>query len=110
MSKITAFLLAIALSVITVLADYFIKEASLKTSVWSKALLVGSLIYGLTGLGWVFVTRHMKLSTLGVVYGVSCISLLVLVSVFTFNEKITTIEIFGIILGMSSIIILYRFA
>lgn len=107
---LTAFLIGIGLSVMTVLADVFIKHASLKNafSGW-KMLLLGAIIYGLTAFGWFFVMRKIKLSTLGVLYGVSCIVLLTLVSVFYFREKITFLELFGILLGIASLVILSRF-
>ena len=102
---------AFFLSIITVLADVFIKNASLQTSFSGWSLLsLGCLIYALTGLGWFYVMRHMKLSTLGVIYGITCILLLAAVSVFYFKEKISSIEIVGIILAVISIIILARFA
>jgi drug/metabolite transporter (DMT)-like permease len=106
-----SFLAGIILSVITVAADVMIKQASLQSSFdgW-RLLLLGSLIYGLTGMGWFFVMGKIKLSTIGVLYGVSCILLLTLVSVFYFKEKISGMEIFGIILAIASIIILSRFA
>jgi len=111
MSLLIPFLIATALTFITVLADVLIKHASLQSafSGW-KTLGLGALIYGLTGFGWFFVMKKMKLSTLGVLYGVGCIILLALVSVFYFKEKISSIEIFGIVLAIISIIILYRFA
>lgn len=108
---IISFITAIALSIITVVADIFIKNASLATafSGW-KLLILGCLIYGLTGLGWFYVLRNIKLSTSAVIYGVSCIILLTLVSVFYFKEKISSFEVLGIILAIASIIILARFA
>jgi len=110
MTKFTALIVAISLSVITVLSDSLVKKASLERGVWNKWLLLGGLIYGLTAIGWVFVMKFMKLSTVGVVYGVSCITILAIVSVFIFHEKLSALEILGILLGIVSIIILYRLA
>ena len=105
------FLVGIGLSTITVLADVLIKHASLQNafSGW-QMLILGAVIYGLTAFGWFFVMRKIKLSTLGVLYGVSVIIILTLVSVFYFKEKINPIEIFGIALAIISLIILSRFA
>lgn len=105
------FLIGIGLSVITVFADALIKQASLQNafSGW-KMLILGAIIYGLTAFGWFFVMRKIKLSTLGILYGVSCVILLTLVSVFYYKEKINTFEIFGIVLAIISLIILSRFA
>jgi len=54
--------------------------------------------------------RKIKLSTLGVLYAVSCVIILTLVGVFYFKEKINLVEIAGIILAVISLIILSRFA
>lgn len=109
MFKLLSFIAAALLSVVTVYADYFIKESSLQKNILNKNLLIGSVIYAITAVGWVFVMKNMKLSTLGVVYGISCIILLVLLGVFVYHEKISAVEVFGILLGLSSIAILYRF-
>jgi small multidrug resistance pump len=110
MNKFLALAMAILLSLITVLADYFIKKASLENGILNKWLISGALIYALTAFGWVFVMKNMKLSTLGALYGISCITILAVISVFVFHEKISTVEIIGILLGIISIIILYKFA
>ncbi len=111
MEAAVSIILALGLSVITVLADFFVKKSSLQQSFSGWPLLVlGAAIYGLTALGWFFVLRYMKLSTAGVIYGVSCILLLVFLSVFYFNEKISLIEMTGITMGIISVILLARFA
>lgn len=108
---LTVFLIGIGLSIITVFGDGLIKEASLQKGFagW-QMLIMGAVIYGLTAFGWFFVMRRIKLSTLGVLYGVSCIIFLALVSVFFFKEKLNPMEIFGIILAIISLLILARFA
>lgn len=110
MTKFLAFIIAISLSVITVIADYFIKKASVENVVWNKWLLAGALIYAVSAIGWVFTMKNIKLSTLGVIYGVSCITLLALMSALIFHEKISPVEIIGIVMGISSIALLYKFA
>ncbi len=108
---IIAFSVGVGLSLITALADAFIKHASLQEafSGW-KWLLLGALIYAATALGWFFVTKKFKLSTAVVLYSVSLIIFLTLISVFYFKEKISPIEIFGIVLAITSLIILSRFS
>ncbi|MFH0770739.1 MAG: transporter [Candidatus Peregrinibacteria bacterium] len=110
-SIVTVFFVGIGLSAITVFADALIKSASSHHafSGW-KLLVAGAFIYGVTAFGWFFVMRRIKLSTLGVLYGVSCVVLLTLVSVFYFREKITTLEIVGIVLAIISLILLSRSA
>jgi drug/metabolite transporter (DMT)-like permease len=110
-STFFVFAISIALTAVTVFADALIKNASLQKSFsgW-QSLLLGAIIYGLTAFGWFFITRKATLSKLGVLYALSTVILLTLVSVFYFKEKITTMEIGGIILAIISIIILFRFA
>ena len=105
------FIIGIILSIVTVVGDVLVKQASLQSSFsgW-KFLLLGAVIYALTAFGWFFVMRSMKLSTLGVLYAVTCVVLLAFVSMFFFKEKVSTIEILGISLGILSIILLYKFA
>lgn len=106
-----AFLSGIGLSIITVFGDALIKYASTQKSFTGWPMLIcGAVIYGLTGFGWFFVMREIKLSTLGVLYSVSCVVLLTLVSIFYFKEAISPMEIFGISMAIGSLIILSRFA
>lgn len=110
-STLFAFSLGIGLSIITVLADVFIKKASLESSFSGWAWLVtGMLIYAATGFGWFFVMRKEKLSVLGVLYAVSIVLCLTLVSVFYFKEKMTITEGVGIAFAVTSLILLARFA
>ena len=106
-----AFLIGIGLSIITVIGDMLVKHASLQNafSGW-HILILGAVLYGVTAFGWFFVMRRIRLSTLGALYGVSCVILLTLVSVFYFKEKINPMEILGIFLAIISLIILARFA
>lgn len=110
-SVLVVFLIGFGLCALTIIADVFIKNASLQNafSGW-KMLIIGAVLYGITAIGWFFVMRKMKLSTLGVLYGVGCLVLLTLVSVFVYKEKINLMEIIGIVLAITSVLILYRFA
>lgn len=112
MDKIViAFLVGIGLSVVTVLGDSFVKHASLQTyfSGW-KWLLLGALVYGATAFGWFYVMRHIKLATTGVLYAVSCVVMLTMISIFYFKEKVSVMESFAILLAIVSLAILFRFA
>lgn len=106
-----AFLVGIGLSIITVIADALVKSASLQPgfSGW-QVLVLGAIIYGLTAFGWFFVMQKAKLSTLGVLYAVSCVVFLTLVSVFYFKERLSVFEVLGIAMAIASLVILYKFA
>lgn len=111
MSVINASLVIIGLSLIGVLGDYFIKLAGINQNKYIelKWFIVGFLIYSSTAIGWFFVMKHIKLSTLGVIYGVTTVIALTLVGILFFKEHLSIYEIIGIIAGVSSIILLSRF-
>ena len=101
----------IAFSVVGVLGDYFLKEASREEdsfkSVW---FYVGFAVYASTAFGWVFVMKHLKLATIGVVYSVSMILLLTAVGVVVYREALSYYEIAGLAMAIGALILLVRFA
>ena len=110
-STLIALLLTIGLSLFSVTGDFLIKNASLQKafSGW-KLLLLGSIVYALSGTGWFFIFRRFKLSTAGVIFSVVLIIFMTLLSVFYFKEKISTWEVVAIVMAIISMGILYRFA
>jgi len=94
-----------------VLGDYFIKmSGDSKTKyIDLKWFIIGFVLYASTAIGWFFVMKNIKLSTLGVIYGVTTIIALTIVGVLFFKEHLNIYEIIGIIAGVSSIILLSRF-
>jgi len=111
MSIINASLIIIGLSLVGVLGDYFIKlsgNSEIKY-VDLKLFIIGFVVYASTAIGWFFVMKHIKLSTLGVIYGGTTVVALTIVGVLFFKEHLNIYEIIGIIAGVSSIILLSRF-
>ncbi|MCE9567721.1 MAG: transporter [Planctomycetes bacterium] len=109
--KIVAVLVTLGFSVVGVVGDYFLKLASQKDnplSTWSFYL--GFALYASTAFGWVFVMRHLKLGTIGVVYSVSIIVMLTAIGVLAFEETLNYGEIAGLLMAIGSIILLVRFA
>lgn len=106
------YIVIIFLSLIGVFADFLIKLATQTTTKSSLGtfLFAGLLIYASTAFGWFYVIKHVKLSTLGVWYSLSTILLLTIISVFHFDESLSTLEIFGIVAALLSLILLARFA
>ena len=103
-------LVTIAFSVIGVLGDYFLKLASgreqpLRTS-W---FYLGFALYASTAFGWVFVMKHLKLATVGVVYSISMVLLLTAVGVAVFKESLNGYEIAGLVMAVASLLLLTRF-
>lgn len=105
-----AVLVTIAFSVLGVVGDYFLKLASAKEhSLKATEFYVGFILYASTAFGWVFVMKHLKLATVGVVYCVSMVLLLAVVGVVAFKESLSGYEIAGIVMAIASLVLLVRF-
>jgi small multidrug resistance pump len=106
-----AVVVTIAFSVVGVVGDYLLKRASEATNpVQSRWFYVGFAVYASTAFGWVFVMRHLKLATIGVVYSVSMILLLTTIGIVFFREPLNRYEIAGLAMAVGSLILLIRFA
>ena len=93
------------------LGDYFLKLASGEpNSLRSKWFYIGFAVYASTAFGWVFVMKHLKLATIGVVYSVSMILLLTAIGVVGFRESLNAYEIAGLLMAIGSLVLLMRFA
>lgn len=109
--KTLAVVVTVAFSLVGVLGDYFLKVASAEEhSLRSPAFYVGFAVYASTAFGWLFVMKHLKLATIGVVYSISMILLLTTIGVAVFGEKVSSAEIVGVLLAVASLILLVRFA
>jgi small multidrug resistance pump len=105
-----AVIVTVAFSVVGVVGDYFLKIASAKdASLKTPAFYIGFLIYASTAFGWVFVMKHLKLATVGVVYCVSMVLLLTAIGVVAFKESLSGYEIAGIAMAIASLVLLVRF-
>jgi drug/metabolite transporter (DMT)-like permease len=109
--KTLAVLITITFSVIGVLGDYFLKLASgreqpLRTS-W---FYLGFALYASTAFGWVFVMKYLKLATISVLYSVSLVLLLTAIGLVLFRESLNYFEVIGIVLAVTSLVLLIRFA
>jgi drug/metabolite transporter (DMT)-like permease len=108
---VLAVVVTIAFSVIGVLGDYFLKLSSAhEQPLRTRWFYVGFVIYASTAFGWVFVMRHLKLATIGVIYSVSMVLLLTAVGVVLFRESLNYYELAGIVLAVVSLVLLVRFA
>jgi small multidrug resistance pump len=110
-SSTIAVLVTIAFSVLGVLGDYFLKLASAKEhSLKAAEFYLGFAIYASTAFGWVFVMKHLKLATVGVVYCVSMVLLLSAIGAVAFRETLSGYEIVGIVMAIASLALLVRFS
>lgn len=106
-----AILVTIGFSAVGVIGDYFLKLASQQgMPLRSVPFYVGFIVYASTAFGWVFVMKHLKLSTVGVVYSVSMIVLLTAIGWVWFGESLGPREVAGLILAIASLYLLMRFA
>lgn len=106
-----ALLVTVGFSLVGVVGDYFLKLASASEhSLRTPAFYIGFAVYASTAFGWLFVMKHLKLGTIGVVYSVSMILCLTLVGVVGFGEKLGAWEMVGMGLAVLSLILLMRFA
>jgi drug/metabolite transporter (DMT)-like permease len=104
-------LVTVGFSVVGVLGDYLLKLASSRPSpLRSGWFYLGFAVYASTAFGWVYVMRHLKLATIGVVYSVSMVLLLTALGAVIFREPLNAYEITGLVLAVASLILLMRFA
>lgn len=105
-----AYLVAAVMSGVGIIGDYFLKRASGEENpLTTKTFLVGLVLYGSTAFAWVFVMRHLKLATIGVIYSVCMILMLTGMGVLFFEESLNRYEVAGIVLAIASILLLTRF-
>jgi small multidrug resistance pump len=108
---LVAILVAVGLSAIGALADYYLKLASLEDRiVRNKWFAIALVIYSSTVFGWVFVIRSIKLASVGVVYSICMVLFLTFLGAVFFKEKLSYMEYIGIGLALASLFLLTRFA
>ena len=109
--NLLAVIVTIMFSLLGVLGDYFLKLASTnENSLKTINFYIGFVLYASTAFGWVFVMKHLKLATIGVVYSVSMVLLLTAMGVVFFQESLNYYEIAGLVMAIASLILLVRFA
>src|SRR3954454_20545392 len=106
-----AIVVTIGFSIVGVVGDYFLKLASdQQQSLRSPWFYIGFAVYASTAFGWVFVMKHLKLATIGVVYSVSMVVLLTAVGVLAFRESLNYYEIAGLLMAIGALVLLSRFS
>jgi small multidrug resistance pump len=109
--KTIAVLVTIAFSVVGVLGDFFLKLASKQPNTLKSGwFYLGFALYASTAFGWVFVMKHLKLSTISVLYSVSMIVLMTTVGAVCFRETLRASEVIGLLMAIGSMFLLVRFA
>jgi drug/metabolite transporter (DMT)-like permease len=111
MSKTTIMaVVAAVMSGVGIIGDYFLKRASSKPIPLLTGFFdAGLVLYSSMAFAWVYVMRHLKLATIGVIYSVCMILMLAGMGVIFFGEKLNAYEMIGIILAIAAILLLARF-
>jgi drug/metabolite transporter (DMT)-like permease len=71
----------------------------------SQWLILGVVLSCIFAIGWVYLMRVMKLATAGVIYGVTSAVLLCLIGVVFFGEKLSPVEVAGVVTATLAIIL-----
>lgn len=110
MSKTTWVILAITgVTALTAIADAFFKIASEREQpLLNLYFALGFVHYAASSFGVVYLMRHIKLTSFGIVYAVVDVILLALIGVLIFRERLTSTEWIGIGLGMISLYLLLQ--
>jgi small multidrug resistance pump len=99
------------LSLLAVVGDYFLKRASAAEAPFrTTTFVIGFAIYASTAFGTVFVFRHLKLATSGVVYAMCLVLMLTLLGLVGFRETLKPGEMLGIGMAIGALVLLTRFA
>lgn len=104
-----ALMIVIAMSAVTVAADILIKKAADLNQLLSVYFVAGAIVYGLPSFGWFHALRSLNLATLGGVYSLSTVLMLVLSGVIFFGEQLRPVEIVVVCVSILSIVALWRF-
>jgi undecaprenyl phosphate-alpha-L-ara4N flippase subunit ArnF len=103
-------LLIVFLSLLGVAGDALIKLSGQgDKAIELKWFWLGFLVYMLTVPGWFVAMKLVNLSSLGAIYAVSTVLLLVCADVLFFNAKLTGREALGIGLAIAAVVTLRRF-
>lgn len=111
MKNLVPLAVTLGFSLVGVAGDYLLKLASQQPQpLKSRWFYFGFALYASTAFGWVYVMRHLKLATIGVVYSVSMILLLTAIGAIGFKESLSGYELAGMAMAIGSLVLLMRFA
>lgn len=104
------FCIAVLLSVVCVIADYWLKRASdLVNPLRSYAFASGAGLYAISAFGWVYVFRHFKLATISAFFSLVVVVSLAITGVVAFRESLSASELVGLGCAVAALVLLARF-
>lgn len=93
--------------VLTILGDYALKYASLKSSPFVNSWFIGgATLYAMTAMGWVALMRHHDLAQIAVLYSSATIIALTLVGIVSFGEMLSGKQIAGLLAALISVVLM----
>lgn len=108
--KYLAIAVTIALSLVTIVGDIFLKMATKESNPFkTKWFVMGLLVFASSPFAWIYVFKHLKLATIGAFYSLSTVLMIAVVGVTIFGESVNRYEFIGIIMASVSLILLARF-
>ena len=100
-------LILAAIVALTVVGDYSIKAASqLGGGLWTRAFLLGALMYGLPAVGWYYLMQAHSLAAIGVFYSAVTLLLLAGMGTLVFKESFGLREMVGLSLALASVVVM----
>ena len=104
------FIILTAIIVTQIIGDYYIKVASGRADgILTSTMILGTVLYGATAIGWYFLMKTHSLAAIGVLYSASTILLLTALGYFVFKESIGLRDCIGITLAILSVLVMsYR--
>ncbi len=109
-STTSAYLVIVLVALITVGGDYFLKLAGRTPPLKIGPLIAGCLIYGATGILWAVAMRHLKLTSLSVVFSLSTVLFATALGTLVFRETLSRVEILGVIFALAALALLKKFS
>ena len=97
-------ILVIIVSILEVVGDILFKEWTIKDN--KLFLILGIIAYMIATTFWAFSLKFQTLSKAVVIFGVLTVIIGVIVGVLLYKEPLTILNIIGVILGLTSIILL----
>lgn len=101
--KSSFYILIILVTFFEIIADFLFKKWTILNNKFF--LIIGVLAYTVSTIIWAFSLREESLSKAISIFTILSLLAVVLMGVLIFGEKLSTINILGIILGVASIIL-----
>lgn len=101
------FALILAIIVLTIIGDYWVKVASQRPNGLASLVFVGGAsMYALSAAGWLLLMRSHSLAAIGVIYSSVMIVVLAGLGFFVFKEAFGLREGLGVALAVAAVLVI----